>query len=96
MPLFGGQIGIVGRAKGEFGIVREGDVTAIVAHDDAWLYAGCVKLWGSVNMRQKADSGSVSVARNSGKHSAVIGQLHIARTEILKLFAGARSASRTE
>ena len=85
MPLFGGQIGIVGRAQGECGIVRESDVTAIVARDYAWLHAGCVKLWGRVDMRQKADGGPVSIARNGGKHSAVIGQLHIASTEILKL-----------
>ena len=36
-------------------------------------------------MCQKADGGPVSITRNCGKHSAVIGQLHIARTEILKL-----------
>ena len=59
------------------GIIREGDVAAVADCYEARLHVGRVELRGLVDIGQKADGRTVSVARNSVKHGALVGHLHL-------------------
>ena len=57
-------------------IIKEGNVTTVVALDDARLHIGSIEPRGCVDMGKKTNCWPVSVVRDSGKYVAVVGQLH--------------------